>query len=257
VNEPSKDADPAKEELTYFIQKLLERITINLGRVQALITLADHYPDPPEELAIHTQDILRAAVVFLHATLEDFLRYIGETYLPATGEEVLNRVPLLGTQDVLRPEKFFLGKLAQHRGKTVDQLITESVNAYLDRVSFSDTTDISNLLEGAGIPVQEVRPLYLRLSALMTRRHQIVHRADLVDVPADHLRKARPIDAATVTEWAGAVKKFCACVSASKVQQDFVPKLKRKHTPETPNQANEDRSLPEKEPEKTDHANET
>jgi hypothetical protein len=240
MDEPLKDLDPETEELAYFIQKLLERITTNLGRVQALITLADHYTDPPQELAIYTQDILRAAVVFLHATLEDFLRYVGETYLPASSEEILNRVALLGTQDVPRPEKFFLGKLAQHRGKTVDQLITESVNAYLDRISFSDTTDISNLLEGAGIAVETVRPLYPRLSALMTRRHQIVHRADLVDAPADHLRKATPIDAATVTEWTGAVKEFCARVMANKVWQDFVPKLKRKQTPETPNQANED-----------------
>ena len=156
-----------------------------------------------------------------------------------SSEEVLNRVALLGTQEVLRPEKFFLGKLAQHRGKTVDQLITESVNAYLDRISFSVTMDISNLLEGAGIAVETVRPLYPKLSALMTRRHQIVHRADLVDVPGDE-RKATPIDAATVTEWATAVKEFFARVMTDKALQDIIPKLKRKHTPETPNQANDD-----------------
>ena len=239
MNEQSKDVDPAKEELAYFIQKHLDRITINLSRVQALIRLADHYPNAPQELAIRAKDILRAAVVFLHATLEDFLRYVGETYLPASSEEVLNRVALLGTQEVLRPEKFFLGKLAQHRGKTVDQLITESVNAYLDRISFSDTMDISNLLEGAGIAVETVRPLYPKLSALMTRRHQIVHRADLVDVPGGE-RKATPIDAATVTEWAAAVKEFFAHVMAAKALQDIIPKLKRKHTPEKPNRADDD-----------------
>ena len=238
MNEPSKDVDPAKEELAYFIQKHLDRITINLTRVHALISLAD-YPDAPQELAIRAKDILRAAVVFLHATLEDFLRYVGETYLPASSEEILNRVALVGTQDVPRPEKFLLGKLAQHRGKTVDQLITASVNAHLDRISFSDTTDISNLLEGAGIAVETVRPLYPRLSALMTRRHQIVHRADLVDVPGDE-RKATPIDAATVTEWATAVKEFFAHVMADKALQDIIPKLKRKHNPETPNRANDD-----------------
>ena len=96
MNEPSKDVDPAKEELAYFIQKHLDRITINLTRVHALISLAD-YPDAPQELAIRAKDILRAAVVFLHATLEDFLRYVGETYLPASSEELLNRVALVGT----------------------------------------------------------------------------------------------------------------------------------------------------------------
>ena len=236
MTEPSKDVDPAKEELVYLIWKLLDRITINLGRVQALIRLADYYPNPPHELAIHTQDILRAAVVFLHATLEDFLRYVGQTYLPTSGEDVLNTVPLLGTHDVPRPEKFFLGKLAQHRGKTVDQLITDCVNAYVDRISFSDTSDISNLLERAGIAVERVKPLYPSLSALMTRRHQIVHRADLVDVPGDE-RKATPIDAATVTEWSTAVKEFFAAVTADKALQDIIPKLRREHTPEPPNRA--------------------
>jgi len=239
VSERSKDVDPAKEELVSLIWKLLDRITINLARVQALIRLADHCPDPPPELAIHAQDILRAAVVFLHATLEDFLRYIGQSYLPASGEEVLNTVPLLGTHDVPRPEKFFLGKLAQHRGKTVDQLITDCVNAYLDRISFSDTSDIANLLERAGITVERVKPLYPRLSALMTRRHQIVHRADLVDIPGDE-RKATPIDAATVTDWYTAVREFFATATADRAVQDIIPKLRREHTSETPNRANND-----------------
>jgi hypothetical protein len=167
-----------------------------------------------------------------------FLRYVGETYLQASSEEALNRVALVGTQDVARPEKFFLGKLAQHRGKTVNQLITESVNAYLDRIRFSDTTDISNLLEGAGIAVETVRPLYPRLSALMTRRHQIVHRADLVDVPGNK-RQATPIDAATVTEWATAVKEFFARVMTDKASQDIIPRLKRKPPLETTKRAND------------------
>ena len=82
-------------------------------------------------------------------------------------------------------------------------------------------------------------PLYPRLSALMTRRHQIVHRADLVDVPGGE-RKATLIDAATVTEWAAAVKEFFAHVLADKALQDIIPKLKRKHSPKKPNRADDD-----------------
>jgi hypothetical protein len=230
VEQPSKDIDPETEELAYFIQKHLDRITVNLGRVSALVRLADIvYPNPPPNFTIHREDLLRAAVVFLHATLEDFLRYIGATYLPAGKEEVLNRIALVGAEDVLRPEKFFLGKLAEHRGKTVDQLITESVASSLERMSFSDTADVSRLLEGAGVDLEVVREFYPTLTALMRRRHQIVHRGDLVDAPKNGPRDANPIDAATVTEWHGTVKRFISHVIADKIRQDFVPKLKAKH----------------------------
>ena len=54
----------------------------------------------------------------------------------------------------------------------------------------------------------------------MTRRHQIVHRADLVAVPGDE-RKAAPIDAATVTEWADAVKEFFPMLWRTKLYRTF------------------------------------
>lgn len=50
-------------------------IATNLRRANDLIRFADRFEkDRPSPIR---DDILRAAVVFLHATLEDFLRYIG------------------------------------------------------------------------------------------------------------------------------------------------------------------------------------
>jgi hypothetical protein len=140
----TSDSGALRDELTRYIAKHLYRITANLGRVKALVELAQSgfaAGAPPTM----KEDVIRAAVVFLHATLEDFLRYIGLTYLPSAGEVVLDRIGLIGSSDVLRADKFFLGKLAKYRDKTVDQLISESVKAYLEKISFSDPDDISRL----------------------------------------------------------------------------------------------------------------
>ncbi len=62
-------ADTLKEELTRYIANHLYRITDNLSRVDDRIKLAQNawLARRPKE------DVLRSAVVFLHATLEDFL----------------------------------------------------------------------------------------------------------------------------------------------------------------------------------------
>src|SRR5207245_5093683 len=136
--------------------------------------------------------------------------------------------PLVGSEDALRPEKFSLGKLSQHRGKTVDQVISESVSATLERMSFSDAADITRLLEGADVPLDRVRELYPQLTTLMTRRHQIVHRGDLIDAPSGGTRSATPIDAPTVTAWLRTVELFIATVIAEKIGQGFIPKMQAK-----------------------------
>ena len=145
-------------------------------------------------------------------------------YLPKSGEDVLNRVALVGSSDVLRP-KFFLGRLASHRGKSVDQLISESVAAYLDRVGFSDTGEVSRLLEAIRVPLDPIRRFYAPLGSLMARRHQIVHKGDLLDAPSDGPREAMTIDGTVVMEWHAAVKAFMSAVIAQKIEHDFAAKL--------------------------------
>lgn len=88
-----------------FINEYTARIATTLRRAQDLIEFAEN-SCPNNQIR---DDILRAAVVFLHATLEDFLRYIGTKYIPSRGEDVLNEISLISSSDVLRsPEKFFL-----------------------------------------------------------------------------------------------------------------------------------------------------
>jgi hypothetical protein len=97
----SENKDTLINELAAFIQGHLDRVTANLTRVDLLVHLAEETL-PPTLSAVHKQDLLRAAVVFLHATLEDFLRYVASPYLPQGSEDSLNDIPLVGIRD--RPE---------------------------------------------------------------------------------------------------------------------------------------------------------
>jgi hypothetical protein len=215
----SDNPKPVKilKEIT-FINAYNARIATNLRRAADLIEFAENsFPKdrPPQT----KDDILRAAVVFLHATLEDFLRYIGARYIPSGSEDVLNKISLIGSSDVLRPEKFFLGKLAKHRDKKVDQLIAESVEAHLDKRSFNDPADISQLLESTGVPIDVVRKLYPSLGALMARRHEIVHKGDLRATDNEQReRDPEPIDASKVKEWYETVLNFVTSVAACKLE---------------------------------------
>ena len=60
--------------------------------------------------------------------------------LPIANEDAPNDVPLVGGSG--RSEKFQLGKLARHRGKKIDDVIRESVAAYMERYTFN------NVLQG-------------------------------------------------------------------------------------------------------------
>ena len=113
---------------------LAARFFSNMKRVDGLIGLTlpsrpiGKGPGSREEAA--RDDIGRAVVVFLHATFEDMLRTLARQRLVAASPEILTRLPLRLRGE---KEKFLLGSLAAHRGKTIDELLKEAVDEYLDR----------------------------------------------------------------------------------------------------------------------------
>jgi hypothetical protein len=62
----SENDDTLINELTAFIKGHLDRFMANMKRVDILVQLAEEIP--PTLSALHREDLLRAAVVFLHAT---------------------------------------------------------------------------------------------------------------------------------------------------------------------------------------------
>ena len=100
------------EEIAPHMALVLENIDRVMNLVGIYLSESEAKPDT------HYEDILRSAVVLMHATLEDVLRTIGMGILPRADEKTLNDVPLKGVNPASRPEKFFLGRLREYRGKT-------------------------------------------------------------------------------------------------------------------------------------------
>jgi hypothetical protein len=158
------------------LDKIKENLTHNLARVESLVATYESHPDAQGQgrKAAEVLDILRAAVVLLHATLEDVLRSVAYWKLPLAAPEVLNTIPLVGHGS--NPRKFLLGELSGFRGSTIDAVFTASVNAYLEQSNFNNTTEIASLLDSVGIASATVNGTFPTLQAMMERRHQIVHR---------------------------------------------------------------------------------
>jgi hypothetical protein len=164
----------------------VKQISQGLQRGMKLVSAAGNTDNETSE------EILRAVVVLNHAYLGDFLRSVALCLLPIAGEETLNKIPLAGAAG--RAEKFQLGKLAEYRGKKIDDVITESVAAFVERSTFNNVTEIMAFLQSANVKLPSREELdssssamlrlptegdILRLlDAMMKRRHHIVHRAD-------------------------------------------------------------------------------
>jgi hypothetical protein len=193
-----------ERQLEARLRPYLNRINENIFRVSRLLRFFD------EDLKQREggEDILRAGVVFIHAYLEDFLRTLAEELLPAGDESSLKDIPLAGSGSFGRSEKFVLGQLAHHKGKTVDELLRQSVSEYLSRATFSSTTEIAALLTRLGFKVEDHNQTFGAIDEMIRRRHQIVHRADSVDESGTHiLEKLEPVQ---VAEWLSATHTFVA-----------------------------------------------
>jgi hypothetical protein len=191
------------------LDEIKENLRQNLDRVESLVQTYESHPDAQGQGRKSTEvlDILRAAVVLLHASLEDVLRKVAGWKLPATSAETLNEIPLVGLGS--NPKKFLLGDLVKFRGKTIEQVFQESVDAHLEQSNYNNPGEIASLLRSIGVDVAKVESHFAGLGELMKRRHQIVHRADWqkqIAGSGDHW--VGGINKITVRGWAENVRAF-------------------------------------------------
>lgn len=185
----------------------------NIARVSALTKIYDSLP-----AAVRSRfsgagaDVLRAGVVLLHASLEDFLRRIAKYRIPKGDEESLKQIPLIGCAP---REKFALGELVRFRGKTVDDVLSDSVKHHFDSsVTFNNVADIVAVLERCSIRQVRIRTLYPALAELIARRHHIVHRADVLepqprkDNAVDIEHRTRPLSVGELRRWTSVTRRF-------------------------------------------------
>lgn len=188
-------------------EEILERFTGNVARARNLIAVYWQIARPGRgRQPVPTVDVLRAAVVFLHASFEDVMRSIAAWKFPHAGEAVLNEIPLVGTFG--RAERFHLGKLAAHRNKTVQALIDESVSGYLSTFTMNNTDELAAFLTKIGVEPNAVNGEFALLAQVFARRHHIVHQADRNDAPGQGHHNARGLNHETVTGWIDSVDRF-------------------------------------------------
>lgn len=181
----------------------------NTDRILDLIALYIKLKKTSEFQSDHSlDDILRISIVFTHATLEDFLRTLASKLLPFSGSEALNQIPLAGFSPSGRAEKFLLGNLVKFKGKTIDEVIQESVNGSLQNSNFNNTKEISQLLKSLNIDITKVNETFPEIDELMKRRHIIVHRADKLKEGNSNEDCYKDVDSKEVLSWLQAVQKL-------------------------------------------------
>ncbi len=194
----SSDEQP---EIPEYLKSQTERFGQNLARVSSLIYLHEFLTGLAKGMSEYdASDVLRSAVVLLHASLEDLLRSIASAHLPRTDNEFIQKMPLAGLP---RSGKYTIGDLVQHRGKSVDQVLDESIDQWLDKHSFNHADDIRGMLTELGMPVDCFSATYEKLDRMIERRHLIVHRADRTGDGS--VAAITPED---VTSWVDNVEEF-------------------------------------------------
>ena len=149
----------------------------NIGRVKNLVAAYDSLGTAGAGRPATTQvDVLRSAVVLMHASLEDLLRSSCEHLLAARDRAVLDEIGL-PDGDKMR-QKLSLGDLAAFRGRTVDDVIQSAVTASLQRSNYNSVAEVVATLTRVGIDGKVLNPDQATLESIMKRRHLIVHRAD-------------------------------------------------------------------------------
>jgi len=157
-----------------------------------------------EGVTVHQSDVLRAAVVFLHASLEDLLRSTLAHTLPYADRSVLSDLNLRLHDDV-RGTKFLVADLVELRGLAVDEVIENAIERFLETTNFSHIDAVDWALKASGLHANEILGAHRAgLAALISRRHLIAHRADRH--PSPQATGAAPISKQQVEAWQRSVQ---------------------------------------------------
>lgn len=191
------------------------RFRFNLARVHALVAIYQERAGTGSgRRDVPTTDLLRAAVVFLHATMEDVLRSMLAWRWPQTDarEQLKDIGVLVGGE--LQP-KLTLADLLAHRGSSVDDVIRASIVAHLEKSNFNHLGEVKGALTRSGLDTALVTPYERPLAAMMARRHLIVHRADRHDTGGFGHHAAASLGQPTIGSWIAAVEALCGAIVAA------------------------------------------
>ena len=179
-----------------------DRFDQNIARVDNLCNLFETVKESKNRPTVKEGDILRAAVVFLHSALENYLRSVIAEWLPKKGDKrAIDGISLPTSES--RAEKFMLGALLDFSEQKVSDLISAAVQKHMSRISFNDYTDICSWLGKIEIDLSAFKEQEL-INNMIKRRHKIVHETDAHQKGGQGNHYATSINMRTVKAWENA-----------------------------------------------------
>lgn len=122
--------------------------------------------------------MLRAAIVFLHSSFEEYFRSMLIQWLPIKADEnTLKSIPIALHAGNKHVDKIYLNDLSKYRNMTIDEVLRQSVEEYMKLKSFNSQEDIRIWLSKIEINVDECTG-FKEIDKAIKRRHKIVHEAD-------------------------------------------------------------------------------
>lgn len=76
-------------------------------------------------------------------------------------------------------DKLTLDELAVFRGQTIDDVLMRAFQKYHERSNYNNEQDVVGALERMGLKTGPLKGFLPDLQAMMKRRHEIAHRADV------------------------------------------------------------------------------
>jgi hypothetical protein len=190
----------------------------NIARVRRLISAYDALSGTgPGRASVADTDVLRAAVVFLHATVEDFLRSLEAFKLPSASGTAFNNMRYYASPGQAAKDgkdKFTLVDLAANRGQSVDDVFRLAISRHLEMSNYNNVAEVRQALHRSGVNYTMPSDIAANLEALTKRRHWIAHRADKNPMSGSGHHRAQSIGKGTVEPWTTAVESFCSAVTA-------------------------------------------
>jgi phosphoribosyl 1,2-cyclic phosphodiesterase len=181
----------------------------NLWRSRRLIDLTEN-----TEIEKETQnDLLGAAIVFLHATLEEFLRGIAiRQWLKLNDDDlkkVLSKYSRLNTRNI----KINLVKSVERRNDVIEKFIQEEIKNFVYQdMNFNSFEEVKDFLKITNIKYNESVQAELKLEEkdytnidlLIRKRHGVAHQAECSN-----------LDLEQVLVWAKSLQKLLLNLSQS------------------------------------------
>ena len=188
------------------LRQIKRRFDFNVERVSNLLILHSGLKKN-EQYREYRGDLLRSAVVFLHATLEDLVRELLRAKASLDPSFLYKRLQF--RMDSVKPEgKVDVAYLAGHRGKTVDDVISDCVALHLEQRTFNNIGDLKTALRELGFKNHGFEESCEKLRPAIQRRHKIVHEGDREAYDNDTHGVRHPIRANEVEEWLNALREF-------------------------------------------------